>query len=64
MTNYKLMSDQNLLLEFQVLQIALEGENFIPDIIKELKVRGLVDQNDQWTQKAIAEFEKIKGGNK
>jgi len=58
--NIDKMSDKDLMLETRIMEIGLEGNEFLPELIVELKLRGFVDEDDQWTQKAI-DFDKEKG---
>ena len=51
------MTDKELMIETNIMMISLEGNEFLPELISELKVRGFVDEHNAWTQKAI-DFDK------
>lgn len=50
--NIDKMSDKELMLETRIMEIGIEGNEFLPELIVELRLRGFVDEDDHWTQKA------------
>lgn len=51
MTSIKDMSDKDLIIEARVMMIAVNGSEYLPELVDELRLRGLVD-GDEWTDKA------------
>ena len=50
--NIEKMSDKELMIETRIMEIGLEGNEFLPELIVELRLRGFVNEHDEWTQKA------------
>jgi len=56
----KKWTNDQLLTETSIMMIAIEGEEYLTELIEELKVRGLVDQKGMWTWKGLAQLNKLK----